>query len=237
MKPIAKPHHDPENILHGLGPLYHKYDFFGVNNEQLPGIYGLNQQAKSPIITAYIALAIALSRKQANDPVSFLEMFCADGYYAMVASRLGASRSMGIDNNREGHLPNARTIAKLLNIENIDFLEQEISADSNFEPADIVANIGGLYHVSSPHEILRLSYEKARKFLIIQTVVSLKNDDEDYYESPAPGWTWGNRFSVSSFHKLVTSTFSNIVCHHKNELEGNDRLEDRASLYYLIAKS
>ncbi len=27
------------NILKDLGPLYHSYSFFGVENEQLPGIY------------------------------------------------------------------------------------------------------------------------------------------------------------------------------------------------------
>jgi len=59
------------NILYDLGPLYHKYLFFGVNNDQLPGIYELNQKAKAHIITAYIAYAIAKSKINTSDTVSF----------------------------------------------------------------------------------------------------------------------------------------------------------------------
>ncbi|MGD0232802.1 MAG: hypothetical protein ABSC19_21030 [Syntrophorhabdales bacterium] len=91
------------NILHGLGPLYHNYSFFGVDNDQLPGIYELNQKAKAPIISAYIAYAIAKSKRNTSDIVSFTELFCADGFYAMVASRLGCNRSIGIDNDRDKH--------------------------------------------------------------------------------------------------------------------------------------
>ena len=40
-----------ENILKDLGPLYHKYTFFGIDNEQLSEIFGPNQKAKEPIIT------------------------------------------------------------------------------------------------------------------------------------------------------------------------------------------
>lgn len=227
---------DKNNILRSLGPLYHDYSFFGVNNEQLPGIYALNQKVKAPIITSYIARAIALSRNRASDSVSFLEMFCADGYYAMVASRLGCSRCIGIDNNRDGHFQNANQIASLLGIRNTQFIQHEITRNSDFEAADIVANIGGLYHVSDPEGILLRSYEKANKFLIVQNVISLATQDENYYEAPAPGWTWGNRYSATSFHKMMTRLFPKILDIQLNELEGNERLEDKGSIYYLIQK-
>jgi hypothetical protein len=227
---------DGNNILRSLGPLYHEYSFFGVDNEQLPGIYALNQKSKMPIITAYIARAIALSRIRASDSVSFLEMFCADGYYAMVASRLGCNRCIGIDSNRDGLLQNASKIADLLGIRNVQFIQHEITRDSDFEAVDIVANIGGLYHVSDPEGILLRSYEKANKFLIVQNVVSVATEDENYYEAPAPGWTWGNRYSVTSFHKMMTRLFPEILDVQLNELEGNKRMEDKASIYYLIQK-
>jgi hypothetical protein len=35
--------------------------------------------------------------------VSFAELFCADGYYAMMARRLGATASMGIDPHNLPH--------------------------------------------------------------------------------------------------------------------------------------
>jgi len=227
---------DDEDLLKGLGPLYHGYSFFGVANEQLPGMYELNQQAKAPIITAYLAYAIAKSRNKATDPVSFIELFCADGYYTMVASRLGCCNSIGIDNNRDGHLQKARHIADRLGIKSVTFTEQEITEDADFDAADVIANIGGLYHVNKPREILRLSYEKAKKFLIVQTVVSLASTDENYFEAPAPGWTWGNRYSRESFDKMIHEVCPGVIDCHYNELEGNGRPEDRGSVYYLIRK-
>ncbi len=72
-------------ILDDLGPLYHTYELFGVSNRQLPGIYAPNQKAKGPILLACIQYAIAKCRRCIADPVSFAELFCADGYYAMTA--------------------------------------------------------------------------------------------------------------------------------------------------------
>jgi hypothetical protein len=227
------------SVLSGLGPQYHDFSFFGVSNEQLPGIFAPNQRAKAPILTAYIAYAIAKSRQRGDDPVSFAELFCADGYYAMVAARLGCTESLGIDNDRDNYLPNGRRIADLLGLSGVSFLQQDITPDSSFAPVDIVANVGGLYHVEDPEGVLRMSHRMARRFLIVQNVVSLATDDEHYFETPAPGWTWGNRCSRRSFDRMVRAVCadSDIVDTHFNELEGNDRPEDRGSVYYLIRKA
>ncbi len=224
------------NILKDLGPLYHSYSFFGVENEQLPGIYELNQKAKAPIITAYIAYAIAKSKVKTSDTVSFTELFCADGYYAMIAARIGCDLSIGIDNDRDKHFRNAALIATRLGLTNVTFQKQEILPNALFDATDVVANVGGLYHVDNPEQILELSYRMANKYLIVQSVVSLATDDEDYFESPAPGWTWGNRFSRKSFDKMIKKHCFHIVDQHFNELEGNNRSEDRGSVYYLIQK-
>lgn len=224
------------SALDGLGPLYHKYNMFGLSNRQLPGIYELNQKAKEPIIVAYIAYAYAKCKVSLSSEVSFTELFCADGYYAMVAARLGYDRCVGIDNNRDGHFANAATIAAILNLRNTEFVNAEISANSSFEQTDVVANLGGLYHVNSPQAILELSYRMARKYLIVQNVVALNNEDEYYYQSPAPGWTWGNRFNRKSFDRLIKTGNYSVIDRHYNELEGNERAEDRGSVYYLIEK-
>ena len=92
------------------------YDFslFGVRNAQLPGPFYLNQCCKAPIIQSYIALAIAKSKKNIDDQVTFAELFCADGYYAMVATLFGATKSFGIDNNKDGYLDKAFQMAHLI---------------------------------------------------------------------------------------------------------------------------
>lgn len=220
--------------LNDLGGLYHDYSIFGVKNKQLDGIFNLNQRAKGPIIMAYIQYAIAKSKIKTTDEVSFTELFCADGYYAMVARHFGATKSRGIDNNRDGHFVNAKIIAERLGIDNIEFIQDDVNNLDQYDKSDIVANIGGLYHISNPEDVLKKSYNMARKYLIIQSVVSLANESEDYFESPAPGWTWGCRFSRQSFNKLITGLGYDIIDSHFNELEGNERLEDRGSLYYLI---
>lgn len=223
------------NNLHDLGPLYHNYSFFGFESTPLHN-HAINQKSKQPIILAYIAYAIAKSKKTPTDSVSFTELFCADGFYAMVASRLGCDFSIGIDSNQDESLKNSKEITKRLGIHNIKFIESEITPHSKFTQTNIVANIGGLYHVSQPAGVLKMSYEMAKKYLIVQSVVSLATNEDDYFESPAPGWAWGNRFSKQSFDRMIRKNFTKIIDCHFNELEGNKRLEDKGSIYYLIEK-
>ena len=227
----------PPTPLEEFGPLYHSYLFFGIDNKQIDGIYKPNQFAKSQIITAYIAYALASSLDDSNSNISFAELFCADGYYAMVARSLGCKPCLGIDNNRDKHTQISPSIAQKLGLDSVSFLESDILANSKFDSFDIVANVGGLYHTEKPEEILIMSYEMSRKFLIIQNVVSLANNSESYFESPAPGWTWGSRHSKASFDAVINRLFgSKVILSHFNELTGNDRLEDRGSAYYLIKK-
>lgn len=232
------PHSDNrESVLDDIGPLYHDFSFFGVSNVQLSDHFIHNQKAKAPVITAYIAYAAAKCETKNDSPTpSFTELFCADGYYTMVASRLGCSPCIGIDNNSQGYLDKAKAIVDRLGLRNCRFVQSEINQKSSFEPTDIVANLGGLYHANNPKEILQNSFIQARQFLIVQSVVSLATDDDKYFESPAPGWTWGSRYSRSFFHKMITDICPNIVDHHFNVLTGNQRMEDRGSVYYLLKK-
>jgi hypothetical protein len=154
----------------------------------------------------------------------------------MVARLLGASQSCGIDNGKDGLFEPAPRIPSRLGLDQVDFLRMEANDIDSLSPVDIVANIGGLYHVSNPRDILEKSYRMARRYLIVQSVVSMANDDDSYFETPAPGWTWGCRFSRSSFLKMIGELKYDVVDTHFNELEGNDRLEDRGSVYLLVRK-
>ena len=202
------------NSLRHLGPLYHNYRLFGYDSEQLPGIFAPNQECKEHIISAYIQYAIAKSKGCLADTVSFAELFCADGYYAMLARHFGADYACGIDNGRDDYFDKAATIAKSLNIDNIDFFREDLSVIGTLGKLpkfDIIANIDGLYHTANPVEILRESYLGAQKFLIVQTVVSMANNDPDYFETPAPEWTWGSRFNKESFHNLILKENYNVI--------------------------
>ncbi len=218
-----------------LGPLYHDYSIFGASSIQLPGNFSLNQKSKAPILSAYIQYAIAKSKRTTSSYVSFCEMFCADGYYTMLARHFGATSSTGIDNGRDDYFYKAESIRNILGLDNVSFIKMDSNDIDTLIPVDIIANIGGLYHVSNPMEILFKSYKMAIDYLIVQSVVSMANTDYNYYEQPAPGWDWGNRYNRYSFDSMICKMFrGKIVDSHFNELEGNDRLEDRGSVYYLI---
>jgi len=217
-----------------LSELYHDFSIFGIKNKQLPGIYYPNQYCKCYIIRAYIQLAIAKCKVSLDTPVSFAELFCADGYYTMVAQHFGATISYGIDNNKDGFFATANLISEKLGLTNVHFIQKDVNEINTLERVDIVANIGGLYHVSNLREILVKSYFMAKKYLIIQSVVSMADESDDYFESPAPGWTRGCRFNRKSFDTMIQDLGFTIVDQHFNELEGNTRLEDRGSVYYLI---
>ncbi len=223
-------------VLDDLGPLYHSFALFGVENEQKPGHFQINQRCKEPIILAYIQFALAKSREKSNDNVSFAELFCADAYYAMAAKHFGATVSIGIDNNKDGHSGEFAQINQRLEL-GVRFIDLDVNRIDELDSVDVVANVGGLYHVANPVEILRKSHAMAGEFLIVQNVVSLATSSPTYFETPAPGWTWGSRFSRSSFEKLLKAEGFQIVDMHFNELEGNDRPEDRGSVYALIKTS
>jgi hypothetical protein len=163
--------------LTDLGPLYHDYSAFGARNVQLPGIFGPNQRAKAPILSAYVLHALA---KFGGG--SFIELFCADGYYAMLAARFGAARSVGLDDHSQGGFTETGPkIAARLGLK-VEFRRADVLEET--ERFDIVANVGGLYHVSDPRTYLAHSGNMARRFLIVQSVVSLATNDPDYFVAP-----------------------------------------------------
>lgn len=223
------------NALDSLPPLYHSYSLFGVENPHINDHYAKNQQSKQPILLAYIQYAIAKCKARIADEVSFTELFCADGFYAMAALHLGATSSLGIDNGRDVHSRRMTDIAQRLGL-NVEFAKMDAHDVAVLPPVDIVANVGGLYHVADPETVLDASYAYARRFLIVQTVVSLGNQSPDYFEAPAPGWTWGSRYSRQSWERTLAAKGWRIVDQHFNRLEGNGRREDAGSCYALIAK-
>jgi hypothetical protein len=220
--------------LRGLGQLYHSYRLFGIRNQQRPE-FVVNQRVKEPIILGYISLALGKSRRSVDDTISFAELFCADAYYAMLAAWLGAAPAVGIDNNRDGWSKPASEIARRLGLR-VDFQQRDVNDLNESDVYDVVANIGGLYHVPNPIDVLRKSWTMARRYLIVQSVVSLANESAEYFESPAPGWTHGSRFSADFLCAAIRAEGYRVIDSSRNVLEGNERPEDRGSVYVLIEK-
>lgn len=102
--------------------------------------------------------------------------------------------------------------------------------------ASVVVNAGGLYHVADPLRTVEMSHAMAEHYLVIQTVVALTTEDENYFEAPAPGWTWGSRFSFAYLQRELLKRGYKILDAQRNIFPANDRPEDRGNAFFLIAR-
>jgi hypothetical protein len=214
--------------------LYHDFSLMGLSVPQRAGIYGPNQQAKAPVISGYLAFAIGKLKAAGVRPLTVSELFCADAYYSFLAHRLGADRCDAFDNNRDGHMDQAKFVNE--RIGGVTLHETDVFDIPASHRASIVVNAGGLYHVSDPLTALERSYAMCERYLIVQTVFSMATEDENYFETPAPGWTWGCRFSFAFLRREMEKRGYQIVDSDRNILTGNDRPEDRGSAYFLISR-
>jgi predicted RNA methylase len=215
---------------------YHDFSWIGLKTGHQSEKFAANQDAKARVICAYLLLAMAKCRDTGDSEVSVAELFCADGFYAMFARRFGADRVVGYDNDRDGYLANAMALRDAMAMDRVEFVRTDVESISDEERFSIVANVGGIYHTSEPRAVIEKSYAMARRFLILQNVVSMATSADDYLARPAPGWTWGNRFSRQSFDRLIRDLGYKVIDQSFNELTGNARPEDRGSVYYLIEK-
>ncbi|MDB9822444.1 class I SAM-dependent methyltransferase [Deltaproteobacteria bacterium] len=209
---------------------YHDFGILGFPTPQMPGFLQSNQKCKQGPIFRLIDRALSICRNESAS-INGVEMFCADGFYSNYAVGKGATEMYGVDLDRN-NLTKAGIITRVLSHKDKIRYEQcdvfKLSGEYDF---GICA--GGLYHISNPQDLLKMLTTKIRTALVIQTVYSLANTSEDYFETPAPGWTWGCRFSYNYLLQMVREAGWKIIDDSANELLGNSRLEDRGSAYLL----
>lgn len=211
---------------------YHDFSVFGIKTVHEPGIWKKNQACKEGPIFSMIADAVA-SAKHKVSSTRGVELFCADGYYALYAIQKGAEHVHGMDLDQK-NLKKASLIAKMLGCSNKTRFEKRdvYTMDGSY---DFGICAGGLYHISDPAALLKLLKKHVHGPLVIQTVYSLAKTAPDYFETPAPGWTWGCRFSYDYLKKMIRDAGWKIMREEKNVLLGNTRPEDRGSAYFLCA--
>jgi hypothetical protein len=200
----------------------------GLKTRQRPGIYAPNQRCKQEHLFRYISEAIQLCKSR-GEKADGVELFCADGFYANYAVQLGADRMYGVDLDKN-ELAHACLITRLLgNTEKIVFEQRDVFDIEGSYGFGICA--GGLYHISDPAGLLRKLRSEIRVALVIQTVYSLARPESNYFEAPAPGWSWGCRFSLGYLFSIIGETGWVVIEFATNELVGNERPEDRGSAY------
>jgi 2-polyprenyl-3-methyl-5-hydroxy-6-metoxy-1,4-benzoquinol methylase len=216
-----------------LETYFHSFERLGLHVTQREETsFKVNQKCKEGTVLAYLQLAIEKSKKTYKDKPSVLELFCADGYYASFAKHMGAGRVTGIDWDEKG-IRQANAVYSLLFGESDQFQLSDVYNFNPIESYDVVLCCGGLYHVSDPKRVLEDCFSKfSKRFLVVQSVISLENEDDNYFVTPAPGWSHGSRFSAGFLRKIILEVGWKIIDSHFNELEGNDRLCDRGSIYF-----
>ena len=225
--------------INTLGDWYHSFESLGIDNLQKGGIYPLNQVSKEGIILSYLRLAIEKTKASSKENISVLDLFSADCYYAFYAEKYGANIVHCVDSDKLA-LQQAKILINKWNIEDkIKIFAEDVFKFENAFEYDIVLCCGGLYHIYDPPELIKKIADKHKpNYLIIQTACSLNKlfDFAPYFESPAPGWTWGCRFNKSYLNDILLKNNFSIVDFTFNELEGNERVEDRGSMYYLLKR-
>lgn len=208
---------------------YHDFTPLGLPTPQRWGMFAPNQCAKQEPLCRLVAEALRMAGDRVDAP-AVLELFCADGFYSIYAVQHGAGSAHGIDTDAV-EIDKARLAAKLLGVANATFAVADVLTSDARAAVGICA--GGLYHLTDPEALLVRLRRQIDHVLVVQTVFHLARPEPDYFETPAPGLTWGSRFSYEYLLAMVERSGWRIVSAERNELTGNDRPEDRGSAYLL----
>lgn len=210
-------------------PWYHDFTPLGLPTPQRGGIFPPNQAAKQKPIFRLLDDALGRAATRSGD-VSALELFCADGFYGLRAALGGASRVVGVDTDPQ-EVAKARLAARLLGVTGAEFRVADVFATP--DRASVAICAGGLYHLAEPARLLDQLRGQVSDALVVQTVYHLGRPQPDYFESPAPGWAHGCRFSYEYLLGMVERCGWRVEHAERNELLGNDRPADRGSAYLL----
>ncbi|WP_196891579.1 class I SAM-dependent methyltransferase [Aureivirga marina] len=85
---------------------------------------------------------------------TLLDLGCGSGYYSFLLQKLGAKRIVGIDISDE-MIKVANEKAKLLKLENVEFLVEDLSKFKSEEKFDIVISAFVFNHMKTKEEVLK----------------------------------------------------------------------------------
>jgi SAM-dependent methyltransferase len=103
------------------------------------------------------------------DASTVLDIGCNSGYFSLDLAARGAAHVDGFD-LREENIARARFVAEHYGLTNVDFRVADAETLGADEQWDVVLNLGLLYHLTNPLDVLRRTYELCRRFAIIDTV-------------------------------------------------------------------
>lgn len=212
--------------------MYHDFSALGLD-APYSKYYAKNQRVKEPVLRDYMQRAL-----DACPHARFAELFCADGYYTILARRLGAAECYGFDINAD-RIRLAEWAVDELGMDNVYFRNSDVMEAFHVGHLDVVACLGGLYHMEDPLSGLKAFAAMTKRFLVIQTVVSLVSDDPAYlvsHPATSSGHGSASRFSRAWLDSAVGSLGGEIVESDFNRFP-TEPPKNAGSAYYLIDMS
>jgi SAM-dependent methyltransferase len=100
---------------------------------------------------------------------SFLDIGCNSGFFSLELAARGARRVDGIDLRPE-NIEQARFLARHYRLDDVHFEVADVDAMTGGARWDVVLNLGVLYHVVQPLQLLQQTYEQCRRFAVVDTV-------------------------------------------------------------------
>lgn len=98
-----------------------------------------------------------------------LDIGCNAGFFSLDIATRGAQHVDGVD-LREGNIAKARFVAEHYGVDNVTFHVSDADDLAAGRQWDVVLNLGLLYHVINPLQLLRQTYELCSRFAIVDSI-------------------------------------------------------------------
>lgn len=98
-----------------------------------------------------------------------LDIACNWGGFAIEARLRGASQATGFD-IRDGNVQKAKLLLQHYGLDGVSFQQSDLYEFEAEEPFDVVLNLGLMYHITQPVEMMKKTFDLTRDVAVIDTV-------------------------------------------------------------------
>ncbi|WP_132252385.1 class I SAM-dependent methyltransferase [Methylobacterium segetis] len=164
---LSKP--EIEAGISSLAPWTYHLEPAGVSTEAL-GAYNQRTVAFHRYRTNLITRAVAGMLGPEAASSTLLDLGCNCGFFTLDAAVHGVGSTSGLDLRAE-NIAQANFLKSLYGVENANFevgnVKDALDTDKTF---DVVLNLGLMYHLSTPFEVMLDCYNISKKFCVVDTI-------------------------------------------------------------------
>lgn len=152
-----------------LAPWVHHFDFADGATDQFPHLYdGDASEARHGRRSDMITQTIHNIYGDKIRDMTVLDVGCNCGIFSFDMASIGAKRVVGID-VFDRNIEQAKYLHGLLGYKNVEFHKANMK-DFRCENFDIVLNLGVMYHLSTPYEVMKWCQETAKELCVVDTL-------------------------------------------------------------------